>query len=228
MPPFCQTTFPDAEYLQDLVEAQKRKVEGHQTPAELLVMWAGASLNWLGDRFTDPAVAWTKETVAIDALTLTGTGPEWNAVVIDRAGRSPAKLREILASEPEVRALFADAAWSDVPILARVDMDGALKVLDGMHRAIAGIRDGHPSIVAWIARRAEGVPPKPSCEPHVVYDLLRAYQIGASRDRAGLVAALRFVKMAYGNAEELMRVRFGPGWAPNAELQGVLAEVLAA
>lgn len=227
MPSFCQTSFPDAEYLQGLVEAQKRKVEGCQAPAELLVMWAGASLNWLGDLFTDPTVAWTKEAITIDALTLTGTGPEWNAVVIGRAERSPAKLREILASEPEARALFADASWSDIPILARVDADGSLKVLDGMHRAIAGIRDGHPSIVAWIARRAEGAPPKPSCEPHVVYDLLRAYQIGANRDRAGLVAALRFVKGAYGNAEGLMRVRFGPEWVPNAELQSILAEALA-
>lgn len=228
MPHFCQTSFPDADYLRGLVDAQKKKVEGYQTPAELLVMWSGATLTWMGDLFTDPTVRWSKEAIDIGTLSLTGTHPEWNAVVIDRAERSPAKLREIFVAEPETRALFADAAWSDLPILVHVDANGALRVFDGMHRVIAGIRDGQLSIVAWIGRRTEGVPPMPSCEPHLIYDLLRAYQIGANRDRAGLVAALRFVKKAYGNAEELMRVRFGPEWVPNAELQSILTEVLAA
>ncbi len=227
MPHFCSSNFPDEEYLKGLVEAQKQHIENYQTPIELLVMWSGAALNWIGDAFTDPHTVWSKENLVVHELTLTGTNPEWNEVIIKRAEKSPVKLKQLMSEDDTVAKMFATAEWHEAPILVRADEAGKLKIFDGMHRVVAAIRDGREEVTAWVARRNTTVPFKPACEPHVIYDFLRAYQLGSNKDRQGLIAALKFLKQAYGNVEHLLKERFGPAWIPDNELQEIIAEALA-
>ncbi|MBI2984230.1 MAG: ParB N-terminal domain-containing protein [Candidatus Kerfeldbacteria bacterium] len=219
------STFPDPEYLGRLARHLKDKIEQHQQgqPLEQLLMSCSAAMNWIADFLTDPNVRWTKQELRVDDLWLTGTNPTWNAIIIDRCKRSPAELRAILRSDPQTAALFAEAEFDELPILVRVD-DGKYKVLDGMHRVIAAIRDGRESVTAFVAR-LDGQP-RPQCEPHVVYDLLRAYHRGINRDRQALVVALRFLRHAYANVDRLLRERFSKAWVPDDEMQAIIAEAL--
>ncbi len=217
------TTFPDQEFFQRLIAYQRKKIAPFQSPLDELVMLSGAALNWLGDIFSDPNITWTLEKLDINTLWLTGTGPEWNDVIIRRCERSPAKLRRLLTDDPDVANMFGSVAFDPAPILIRFD-DSKLKVLDGMHRTIGAIREGRDQVGAWVARPIADA--RPSCEPHVVYDLIRAYQRKLNTDRAGLIAALRFLRAAYANVDQLLRERFNKEWLPDDKMQSIIAAAL--
>lgn len=218
------SAFPDQQYLGRLLKRMQKKAMKAQSPLTQLSAATGTLLNWVGYYLTDPAMQWRKEDLAVDALWLTGTWPGWNAVILDRCERSPFRLRELIRQEPEVAQLFADAPADKEAILVRFE-DGKYKVLDGMDRAVAAIRDGAVAISAFIATPTG--PPKTQCEPHVAYDLIAAYQRGLNRDREGLVAALRFLIAAYANISELLRTRFISSWLPDNDIQKIIREVLA-
>ncbi len=217
------SSFPDKKLLHDIADAESAKVAAWQSDTDRIVTASGALLNWVGDILSDEG--WTREeqAVDVDALTLTGTNPAWNAIVIDRAERSPKKLRELWATERETRQPFESIAHDARPILVRRE-GNELKVFDGMHRTLAAIRDGKPILAALI-----GTPPsvpRPTCEAHVVYDLLRPWQQHRTTDRAGLLAALRYLRRTYGNVDSLLVERFGPVWIPDQELQSIIQEAL--
>ncbi len=217
------TTFPYPDVLRLLTESAEEKARRGKTDVERLVTASGAVLNWVGDMMSDPDWVWERRMVDITELTLTGTNPVMNEIIINRAQRSPKLLKEIIDREPETRALFAAATWREDPILVRREGE-KLKIFDGMHRTIAAIRDGRTTIDVII-----GTPPDrplPMCEPHVVYDLLRPWLQQRTNDRAGLIAALRYLRAAYRNVDELLRQRFSIDWVNDPELQNIIQESL--
>lgn len=128
-----------------------------------------------------------------------------------------------MQSDPKVAALFHDIVVEDMPILVRED-EGKMKVLDGMHRVIAAIRDGKAMITAYTAR--QNSMPRPMCEPHVVHDLIRAYDRKLTKDRQGMIVELRYLRSCYANVDQLLRERFTGGWMPNQEIREIVDEVL--
>lgn len=218
-----KTSFPDEKFLAILTKRQKERTEFFQSTEENLLTHAGANLNWIADYVLDLSVCWTKENLNIDDLYLTGTCPEWNAVIIEQCQRSSVKFRELLLQNEKITSMFKEAKFDDLPILVRYEKEKH-KVLDGMHRVIGAIRDGHSEIIAFVGRLQGN--PQPLCEPHVVYDLLRAYDRGINKNKADLIAALRFLKGSYSNVEMLLRKRFGKSWIPSDEIQGIIEEVL--
>lgn len=219
-----KTNFPDKKFLDRLVKHMQDKVNASQEPLEKLLTSCSAAMNWVADYITDETINWTKETLEIDDLYLTGTNPEWNAIIIDRCQRSPNKLKELLKTDPKVAALFSKAEFKDLPILVRQEEE-KYKVLDGMQRTIAAIRDGKKTIEAFVARSSGKF--RPNCEPHVVYDLLRAYHRGINKDREGLVVALRFLRHSYANVENLLKTRFSKPYIPgDDEIQEIIREAL--
>lgn len=216
--------FPDKEFLKALAGHLRSQIEAHQRNklSEQIVMYSGAALNWIADYITDENISWERETIFIDQLWLTGTNPEWNKIVIDKCQRSPRKLKEALR-RPAIRKIFKKAEFNPLPILVRYE-DEKYKVLDGMHRVIGAILKGKKQIKAWIAM-PQGKP-SPRCEPHVVYDLLRAYQRGLNKDRKALLIALKFLKKSYGNVEGLLKHRFNKKWLPDDEIQEIIQEAL--
>ncbi len=224
MTQFCTTPFPDDEYLHVLAEGEKRRVEHHLSSVERLVMYSGAEMNWIGDALTDPNVHWEKKELQVDDLVLTQTTPEWNEIIIHKAERSPAILRKLIQEDVKIAELFAEARWSDMPIL--VHAKNGYHIFDGMHRTVAAIRENKQTITAWVAMRNDITPPQPSCEPHVIYDFLRAYRRGSHRDRSGVIIALRFLRKAYGNVDLLLKNSFNPQRLPDEELQLIITEAL--
>jgi len=220
-----QTNFPDKKYLRALIKHLGGKLaKTHRDPIENLLAYSGMAMNWIADYVTDSSILWTKETLPLDSLYLTGTWPEWNKIIIDKSSRSPAKLRQLINSNPKTKNLFKDANWAEIPILIRFE-EGKYKVLDGMTRTIAAIRDGKRTITAFVARQ-KGKRPKPSIEPHVIYDLLRAYHRGLNKDRKSLIIALRFLRKSYTNVDDLLKNRFSKTWVPSDEIQEIIKEAL--
>ena len=218
-----KTNFPDDEYLNKLVEHTRDKVNTYQTPLEQLVIYCSASMNWIADYITDENIMWSLETISTDKLYLTGTNPKWNSVIIEQCKRSPNKLQALIKNDPAMAKLFSEATFEELPILVRYDED-KYKVLDGMHRTIAAIREDKKTIQAFVAKPKGD--PKPKCEPHVVYDLLKAYHRKINQDRQGLITALRFLRHSYANVEELLKNRFNKSWLPDDEIQEIIQEAL--
>ncbi len=216
-----KTNFPK-KYLENLVKNHQEKIAKSQPdPADRLLTYSGSLLNWVGEYINDESISWQLKKISINNLTLTGTGPEWNEIVIKRAERKPEKLRKLL-QEKKIKNLFQKAKFTDVPILVRKE-DNKLKVLDGMNRAIAAIRDGKEEIKAYIGTRKGK--PKPQIEPHVIYDFIRAF-----RQRKGneedFKAGLRFLIQAYSNTKKLLKTRFGPRWVNDKKINKLINEVL--
>jgi len=219
-----KTNFPDKKILDDLVKHIQDKANASQEPLEKLLTSCGAVLNWVADYITDETINWTKENLRIDDLYLTGTKPEWNAIIIDQCQRSPKKFRELLKTDPKIAVLFSEAEFKDLPILVRREEEKN-KVLEGMLRTIAAIRDGKETIEAFVARPSGKF--RPNCEPHVVYDLLRAYHRGINKDQEGLIIALRFLRHSYANVEHLLKTRFSKPYIPgDDEIQEIIREAL--
>jgi len=217
--------FPDQEYLQNLIKHLETRVKSNSTTQDLLLMYSGAAMNWIADFVLDESVEWEKREMEINQLTLTGTNPQWNKIILEQAERSPEKLRELIINNQDIANTFKTAEFNNAPILVRFE-DEKYSVLDGMHRVVAAIRDGKKLIAAYTGTPSQN--PKPMCEPHVVYDLLKVYHRGLNRDRAGLIAALKFLKQAYVNVEDLLTNRFGPQWIANKDIQEIITEVLKA
>lgn len=217
-----KSTFTDKKYIADLIEHLRKTTS--QTPLEELVTLSGVRMNWISDYITDPSTKWKKQSISIDSLTLTGTNPKWNKIVIEKCGRSLIKLRQIFNSAPNTKKIFNRVHYSNIPILVRRE-GNQLKVLDGMKRVIAAILAGDKNINAFIAKpslkRA-----MPKCEPHVVYDLLKAYQRGLNKDKKGLIMALRFLRKSYGNVPNLLKERFCFAWIPDKEMQAIIKKAL--
>lgn len=217
------TQFPDEAFLQGLLQRTREKFERHNGTTEQLLMYSGGVLNWVADYVTDVNVRWTKEEIEIDSLYLTGMGPAENVFVITQADRSAAKFRALLESDAEAQRVFAGITYDPAPILLRRE-EGNLKVLDGMHRVVGAIKKGKTVITAFVAHLAQQ--PQPQCEPHVVYDILRAYERQGYQHEAEAVAALRFLRRSYANVDSLLRERFNGGWQTNAEVAKVITLAL--
>ncbi|OHA52137.1 MAG: hypothetical protein A3A97_04475 [Candidatus Terrybacteria bacterium RIFCSPLOWO2_01_FULL_40_23] len=218
-----KTNFPDKEYLEVLISHFRKKALARQQPFEQLLTLSGVSMNWIADYIFDENVAWSKETLSVDDLSFTGTNSTWNKILLEQCERSPKRFRELLQNDSSILQLFADAKFNEVPILVRWE-EKKYKVLDGMHRVVAAIRDDKEIIIAYVARH-NGIP-KTICEPHVVYDLLKAYHRKLNTDREGLIAALRFLKTSYANVEDLLRERFNKSGIPSDEMQQIIQEAL--
>lgn len=216
-----------ASYVPRLIEREERKLKATQKdPQQWLLAYSGMQLNWIGEWLSDSAVHWEKRRLAIDDLTLTGTNPEWNKVILERAERDPKKFRALLEDQ-KVRNLFAECAFDADPILIRIkpsDEGDKLYVLDGMHRTIAAICQGFTEVDAWIGRR-QGQS-QAQIEPHVIYDLLRAVDEGRAKQE-DFVAAMRLLASTYGNVAELLDTRFGPQWMTNNDKRAFMTHVQA-
>lgn len=214
------------EVLQKMTGRLQDRFEKRWTEGLKLLAYTGGLLNWIGDYITDENINWSKQFIGIDNLRLTGTTPEFNEIIIHKCQRDPKKLRQIINANEKVRDLFGDLDYDpDDPILLRYE-NKIYHVLDGMYEVVAAIRDGYEELEVYIATPTSGRP-RPYCEPHLIYDLLRPYQRGYNQDTAGLIAALRYVKNSYCNAEELIRKRFSDQWiVDNKKIHSAIKQVL--
>jgi len=203
------------ELMKKMTERMRDRFEKWWTQGDKLLAYTGGLINWVGDYLTDENIIWSKVTLPIDMIKLTGTNPEFNKIIVDECQKDPRKFRERLAKDENVRVLFANIEYDMTgPILVRREKDEYL-VLDGMYEMIAANRDGLTEIEVYVATPKENAHPLPHCEPHVIYDIIRPCLRGYNRDIEGMTAALRFIKNSYGNGEKLVRERFNEQWVLN-------------
>lgn len=213
--------FPKS-YLEALAKNHQEKVsQSLQHPTDRLLIYSGSLLNWVGEYINDEGISWELKKIPVDSLTLTGTGPEWNKIIIKRAETKPSKLRKFF-KDPKIKNIFKEATFTDVPILVRAE-GNKLKVLDGMKRVIAAIRDGRNEIRAYVGTRKSKAQPK--IEPHVIYDFIRAFQQRGGNEE-DFKASLRFLINAYSNARKLLKTRLGPRWIDDKKINQLVDEVL--
>jgi len=207
--------------LEALAENHKEKVEEKlQDPADRLLMYSGSLLNWVGETINDESISWKLETIPLEKIVMTGTSPEWNKITLEKAGRDPMKLRKLF-EDGNIRNIFKESKFSDVPILIRETEKREYKVLDGMNRVIAAARDGIDEIRAYVGRSKGESQAK--IEAHVIYDLIRGFQLrGGSED--DFKAAIRLLLHTYSNTRGLLENRFSKDWVPDEKVQRLIEE----
>ncbi|MFN7160944.1 MAG: ferredoxin [Candidatus Gracilibacteria bacterium] len=218
------TSFPDKEYLQQLLHFQKTLTakQDHALVTELLAH-SGTNLNWIGDYISDTSLVWQKKTMNIDDLWLTGVTPEWNKYLIEEADHMPHAFRKLIPAHPEFNLWVQEVPLSHLPILVRYE-EGKHKVLDGMYMVLDALLKNCTTIEAYIAKPSGSF--QPQCEAHVIYDLLRSYSRGINKDKEGLIGALRFLLNSYSNVKPLLLDRLGPTWQSDDELLLLLKKYL--
>lgn len=219
-----KTTFPDHQYLENLSKHLEQKALAGLSAMDKIMIFGNVAMNWLPDILSDQNIKWRQSKIKLNQLVLTGTNPIWNPIIIDKCQRSPGKFHQFLSENPDQIELFSEAVFDNTPIMIREEPDKSLRVLDGMHRTIAAIRDGLKEIEAFIATNSNT--PQPQCEPHLVYDLLRSYHRQINTDRASLITSLKYLRKAYSNVDDLLRNRFNKSWVPNDEMQAIIQEAL--
>jgi len=215
--------FPQS-YLEKLAEHEKDKVLQYlKDPAERMLVYSGVLLNWVGKYINDESIDWELKTVPLEKVVLTGTSPERNKILLEEGERDPIKVREIFEKRPEVKEMFEDDKFDETPILIRKTEEGELKVLDGMSRTVAAIREGKEELEAYVGTRKGD--PEPKVEPHVIYDFIRAYQ---QRDlnEDDFLAAIRFLTQAYSNTKKILKTRLNKDWIGDEELAEKIQEAL--
>lgn len=219
-----ETTFPDQQYLESLAKQLEDKAMAGLSSMDKIMIFGNVAMNWLPDLLSDQNIKWRKTKIKVKELVLTGTNPIWNSIIIDKCQRSPEKFQQFLSENPDQIRLFSEAIFDNTPIMIREESDKSLRVLDGMHRTIAAIRDGFEEIEAFIGTNTNAA--KPQCEPHLIYDLLRSYQRQINTDKAGLITSIKYLRKAYSNVDELLRNRFSKSWIPNDEIQAIIQAAL--
>lgn len=220
-------------YLPKLLARERAKAMGSLAdPRDELRVWAGVSLNWLGDYVN---LDWSYREVKTDDILFTGTSPEWNDLLLKRCQRKPTILRDLLAANQGVReTIEADlSSWfhrfpAGEIMLRAGSEEGTWKVLDGMPEFVQAILDGKKKIMAYVPTN-EAIT-KPVCEKHTVYDLIKAYERRGHNEDGyqQLVAGLRLLHREYGNVESLLRDRLNPAKRnmPDDNVGRAIAEVL--
>lgn len=216
-----------SDYLASLLAHERTKTEQELGAREQLIVHSGRGLNWLGDYFGNPELAWELREIPIDNIRFTGSSPAWNAILKEQCQCLPSMLRELVARQPEIgeRLRSETTHVDDTPVaVRRGDEPDTWKVLDGMHRAVRNVLDGRTTIAAWVPTN-EGVS-LPHCEPHVVYDLIRGMQRHAHDDAGAtdLTAALRLLLRTYANVDELLRTRFDRSHVDDDLVQRAIAD----
>ena len=214
-------SFPDKKYLKSLLVTDQKRFDSYSAEDKLLA-FSGVFLNSVADFLLDDNIKWKKEKLKIDDLTLTGTNPTFNKIVLGKAKSSPAKLRELLGKK-EIRKIFGPLTVSTRPILV-IYYNGEYRTFDGMHRVISALTKNKTYINAYVGRFKAR--PKPKCEPHLIYDLIRPYKRGLSKDRKGLITSLKYLKKTYSNVEALLKERFNSKYLKSREIQEIIKEVL--
>ena len=218
------------QFLESLGEKEAKKVESlvSEDPRKKILINGGVFLNWLGDFFANPEITWRKIEVDIDQIRFTGTNPELNKILLERAEKKPAKLREILDADPEVKKYITDIASNNqvLIVVRHGENEGEYKMLDGSHRLLTMILEGKEKTIVWYPGNELEL--LPVCEAHVVYDLIRGF-IRNAKDEEGkkeLYYALKLLIRAYSNVPDLLMNRFNSEYVFDEDVQEVIKKVL--
>jgi hypothetical protein len=220
-------------YLHNLAaHEQAKSLQLLNDPRHLILVNAGVRLNWMGDYLANPNIVWSELTeMDVNDIQFTGTGHEWNQILIQQCDRSPVKFIELISENPNLQEMFRKESLynQDLPILVRKSEDaGKYKVFDGMHRFVGALVNGQNSIKVYFPKNVEEV--QPWCENHVVYDLIRGFTRNAndSDGELQLFYALKLLLRSYGNVREYLISQLDQGFEIDKTVQKIIQKALEA
>ncbi len=216
------------KYIKDLSNHEVKRTEKFLTPRNKILVYAGINLNWLGDYLANPNIKYKKVVIPVEKILFTGTGVEWNKILIDKCERKVEKFKELVEKDEKIKERFLkETSFTNDPLLVRgPDENGFYKIIDGMHRFVGAVLKNKKNIEAYIA--INDGKHLPICEPHVVYDLIRGFQRNA-QDKQGeieLYHSLKLLSRTYENVTTLLKTRFNSERIPDEKVQKILKRVL--
>jgi hypothetical protein len=220
------------KYLSDLAEVEKTKAEAAEmkTSEGKILTYGGVKLNWLGDFFGNPKIKWEQKTLSINQILFSGTGPDWNEILIRQCERQPQKFQELVGKDPKLKNKFWQKVKNvdEIPILVRIADENPKKfqVLDGMHRFIKTVMENKKELRVYVPINEKKY--LPVCERHTIYDLIRGF-IRNAHDKAGekeLYFSLKLLARTYSNVVTDLKERFNQNWVRDEKAQAVIQKVI--
>lgn len=216
------------KYIESLAVAEDKKSKALLDSRGRVLVNAGIQLNWIGDFISNSKIKYKLIKVPINKVLFTGTNPNWNKILIDRCEKSVEKFQALIKNNSEIKErFFKEALFGDEPILMRgPDENGLYRIFDGMHRFVGAVLKNKKTISAYVPINEDKY--LPTCEAHVVYDLIRGFQRHA-KDQQGkreLYCALKLLARTYENVVGLLKNRFNFKYIPDKEVQKVIEKVI--
>lgn len=215
-------------YLEELADHEEEKGQSSLDPRQRILVNAGIRLNWMGDFLANPKIQYKKVEVPLQKIRFTGTEPVWNEILLKQCERSVEKFQQLIKTDKDIQKKFMqEASFGREPVfMVGPNEEGFYEPFDGMHRVIGAVIENRETITAYVPTNIKEH--LPVCEPHVVYDLIRAYQRHANDEqgKVELYHALKLLARTYENVIDVLQHRFDPNRLPNTEIQEIIKKVV--
>jgi hypothetical protein len=217
------------EYIKKLVEHEKstyfREYCSNPKQASILLGWV--ALNSIWDFLWSPEAKYQYQNVKLRDIILTWTSPDMNKILLEDCNRSTKELELLIEKDSEIKnKLESWASFWNEPILLVELQDWKFKSFDWMHRIIWHVLKGQKTINAYVLKNYWKF--LPHNEPHVVYDIIKAYQRSQrnDQDKNDLQWALRLMAKNTWNMKAVLENRFNKKYINDDELQSIIKTAL--
>ncbi len=216
-------------YLKKLVEHEKERCFKNyikDSRDAMIVLW-WIALNWMWDLLWTPKGKYTLKNVKIEDIILTWTTPETNEITINKANRSVTELKKIIKNDKKIlKQIKKVAIYSTEPVLLRKTWENKYKSFDWMHRIVWHIIKWKEYIEAYVLENQSEF--LPNIEPHVIYDIIKAYQRSKRTeiDKQEFIWAIKLMARNTENTKKLLKNRFNSKYIMDDDLQKLIKNVI--
>lgn len=217
------------KYLEKLVEHEMWTYfrEYCSDTKQALVLLGWVALNSIGDYLWSDQAQFNSMEVSINQITFTWTSPEINEILLDVCKWSPACLEELIQKNRAIKMkLKSWASFWEEEVLLRKTWKSSYKSFDWMHRIVWHILQWKTKIKAYVLMNEWKF--MPNCEPHVIYDIIKAYHRSdkSDQDAKDFIWALRLLWKYTWNAKNIIENRFNKNYLKDKDIQKLISESL--
>jgi len=216
------------QYIKKLAIHEDERNRKEMNPREIILVNSGISMNRIGDFIANPKIKFKKISVPLEKVLFTSTNPDWNKILIKKCQRKVELFRQLINKDEELKnKISQDASFGNEPVLLHgPDESGNYRPFDGMHRIVGAVIKNRKVITAYVPVNIEKHPP--ICEPHIIYDLIRAYQkLKNTRNEQSLINALVLLGQYYDNVPNLLKQRFDKRRVLDKDVQKIITKTIA-
>lgn len=217
------------KYLKDLVKHEMWTYfkEYCSNPRQAMIFLWWVALNSIWDYLGTKEAKYERKSINLEEIYLTWTKPEINKITIDTCNREVKKLRQLIKNDLKIKEKLEKWAsfWNETILL--IDLwDWKYKSFDWMHRIIWHILLWKNKIDAYVLKNYWEF--LPDNEPHVVYDIIKAYQRSkrTEQDKNDLKSALRLLVNNTWNVKDLLINRFNPDYLKDDEVNEIIGKII--
>lgn len=198
-----------------------------KNPQDAMILLWWVALNSMWDYLGNSEAKYERKLIKLEDIYLTWTTPDINKITLDICNRDVNKFKKLLEQDNKLKIKLENWAsfWEETILL--IDLwNWKYKSFDWMHRIVWHILSWKKEIDAYVLKNQNDF--LPNCEPHVIYDIIKAYQRSNrnTQDRCDFIWALNLMIKNVWNTKNLLSNRFDANHLKDNDVQNIIKEVL--